>query len=150
MFGHRFYGARFYGPRYWGDGGTGGGPGPGPADDTQNARLRRARVSYRYGILIPFLFLLGCAHGRFVLSPPLEQRPNNDLLWASTGAALDGGLQLAKVKPWPRIATVVGAGVVVRYTTIAGRPRDSGVAMVFGMAVVELVGFFFCRGPCGR
>ena len=102
------------------------------------------------GILLLCLILAGCAHGRFILSPPLEQRPNNDLVWAGTGAVTDGGLQLLGMKPAPRLVVVTGVGVIVRYTMIAGRPVDSGVAIVFGAAVVELVTFVFCRGPCKR
>jgi len=148
VFGRSYWGAAMYGPAYWGDGGTGGGPGPAPGDDTQDARRRRARIAMRSILFL--LALSGCAHGRFVLSPPLEQHPGNDVLWAGVGAASDGVLQFAKVKPIPRLAIVAGLGVVVRYTMVVDRPRDSGLGILWGAAVVEFVTFVFCRGPCRR
>ena len=96
------------------------------------------------------LVLGGCAHGRFALSPPLEQSPPNDVIWASTGVVLDVGLQVAKVKPLPRVLLVVASGVFVRYSPTFKRPVDSGVLFVWGAGLSEIVGFVLCRGPCSR
>jgi hypothetical protein len=84
----------------------------------------------------------GCAaNGRLVLSPPLEQRPSNDALWMPVGAVGDAWLQAAHVQAVPRAALVILGGMAVRYTTVVHRPADSGVDIVFGASVSELLGF---------
>lgn len=159
MFADRYFPPRYFPNRYFGEGGAAGPVGP-PTDDAggQNARRRRIRVTYRYAILLPLLFALGCAHGSLRLSlwPEEEHggvsgRPAaSDLYFIAAGAVTDATLVALKVKPWWRLGAGAALAVGVRTLKPLGRTESSHFLFGFGVTLAEIVQFPFCRGPCHR